>query len=143
MHLAADNLAEHTSHWLSDQVTRSRAGDKARPIVLALSNPAEVSECTAQEAADYTDGAAVFASGTVFPAVGRAVPAQANNSLVFPGEHSASWLQRLGESPCLLIAHSQANMKSQRSLKVVSTRDQAVAGLRVPAFQAAPQWRAV
>ena len=71
------------------QATRQRAGDGARPIVLALSNPAESSECTAKEAADFSGGAAVFASGTAFPPVGRRVPAQANNSLVFPGAHAA------------------------------------------------------
>ena len=71
------------------QATRQRAGDGARPTVLALSNPAESSECTAQEAADFSGGAAVFASGTAFPPVRRRVPAQANNSLVFPGAHAA------------------------------------------------------
>lgn len=71
------------------QAARQRAGDGARPIVLALSNPAESSECTAQEAAGFSGGAAVFASGTAFPPVGRRIPAQANNSLVFPGADAA------------------------------------------------------
>eukprot|EP00208_Stichococcus_sp_RCC1054_P004202 CAMPEP_0206137386 /NCGR_PEP_ID=MMETSP1473-20131121/2522_1 /ASSEMBLY_ACC=CAM_ASM_001109 /TAXON_ID=1461547 /ORGANISM="Stichococcus sp, Strain RCC1054" /LENGTH=630 /DNA_ID=CAMNT_0053530445 /DNA_START=352 /DNA_END=2243 /DNA_ORIENTATION=- len=66
-----------------------RAGKGSRPIVLALSNPKESAECTAQEAYDYTSGAAVFASGTAFPPTSvngqDREPAQANNSLVFPG----------------------------------------------------------
>ena len=39
---------------------------------------------------DWTDGRAVYASGTAFPPIARAdgsqyVPSQANNSLIFPG----------------------------------------------------------
>lgn len=61
----------------------------SRPIVLALSNPKDNAECTAQEAYEYTDGRAVYASGTSFGpvAVGQEhrMPAQANNSFIFPG----------------------------------------------------------
>ncbi len=53
--------------------------------MLALSNPVEAAECTAQEAYDFTGGRAVFASGTAFSSTGGRVPAQANNSLIFPG----------------------------------------------------------
>ena len=40
---------------------------------------------------DWTDGRAVYASGTAFPAIARAdgsqyIPSQANNSLIFPGK---------------------------------------------------------
>ena len=56
---------------------------------MALSNPSEVAECTAQQAFDWSAGRAVYASGTAFPPFhtqdGLNVPAQANNSLIFPG----------------------------------------------------------
>lgn len=43
-----------------------------------------------QEAYDFTEGAAVFASGTIFDPVTfggkKRVPAQANNSFIFPGK---------------------------------------------------------
>ena len=70
-------------------------GEGARPIVLALSNPDSVAECTAEAAYDWSDGKVVYASGTAFPPFkrrdGRAfVPSQANNSLIFPGEHTAA-----------------------------------------------------
>ncbi|DBB07785.1 TPA: hypothetical protein ACH3X3_009203 [Trebouxia sp. C0006] len=68
---------------------QSRWGRGSRPIVLALSNPSEVAECTAQQAYNWSGGKAVYASGTAFPPFqteeGMNVPAQANNSLIFPG----------------------------------------------------------
>lgn len=68
-------------------------GKGSRPIVLALSNPTEVAECTAQEAYDWSDGVAVYASGTAFAPFRTKqgqlyVPAQANNSLIFPGDRN-------------------------------------------------------
>lgn len=71
------------------QGVQSRWGSGSRCIVLALSNPSEVAECTAQQAYDWSGGKAVYASGTAFPPFhtkdGLNVPAQANNSLIFPG----------------------------------------------------------
>jgi malate dehydrogenase (oxaloacetate-decarboxylating)(NADP+) len=59
-----------------------------RPVILALSNPTEHAECTAEQAYTWSKGKAIYAAGVQFPPVhynGRTLlPGQANNFYVFP-----------------------------------------------------------
>jgi malate dehydrogenase (oxaloacetate-decarboxylating)(NADP+) len=58
------------------------------PVILALSNPTEHAECTAEQAYTWSKGKAIYAAGVQFPPVhwnGQTfLPGQANNFYIFP-----------------------------------------------------------
>jgi malate dehydrogenase (oxaloacetate-decarboxylating)(NADP+) len=75
-------------HLFTQAVIGAMAEINQRPIVFPYSNPTSRAECTAEEAYRWSEGRAIFASGSPFPAVEiggrRFVPGQGNNVYIFP-----------------------------------------------------------
>ena len=72
----------------NQKVIESMSRINERPVILALSNPTEHAECTAEQAYTWSKGKAIYAAGVQFAPVhynGQTfLPGQANNFYIFP-----------------------------------------------------------
>src|SRR3981081_3108391 len=72
----------------NQKVFESMSSINDRPVILALSNPTEHAECTAEQAYSWSKGKAIYAAGVQFAPVhykGQTyLPGQANNFYIFP-----------------------------------------------------------
>lgn len=72
----------------NQSVIEAMAKNNTRPIIFPFSNPTEHSECSAEEAYQWSNGRAIFASGSPFSPVHFNdqvfIPGQGNNVYIFP-----------------------------------------------------------
>lgn len=107
----------------TQDVVRRMAELNDRPVIFALSNPTSKAECTASRAYEWSDGRAVFSSGSPFAPVqyqGRTlVPGQGNNAYIFPGVGlgvTAVEATRVTQEMFMAAARTLADLVSQDQL---------------------------
>jgi len=106
------------------EVIESMARINQRPIIFALSNPTSKSECTAEQAYIWSEGRAIFASGSPFDTViyqgQKLVPGQGNNAYIFPGVGLgviASRSRRVTDEMFLAAARTLAGQVNEADLE--------------------------
>ena len=105
------------------EVIEAMAAINERPIIFPYSNPTSRSECTAEEAYRWSDGRAVFASGSPFPPIEigdrKFVPGQGNNVYIFPAMGMAVYVteaKRVTEEMFIVAAQAVAEQVTEENL---------------------------
>ena len=107
----------------TQEVIEAMSAINDRPAIFALSNPTSRAECTAKQAYEWSDGRAIFTSGSPFDAVemgGKThQPGQGNNAYVFPGiglGAIACQAKHIDDAMFLAAADALAQQVSQANL---------------------------
>ena len=108
----------------SKDIVEAVAAINERPIVFALSNPTSKAECTAEQAYAWSQGRAIFASGSPFDPVKLGnqtfVPGQGNNAYIFPGVGLGAIVSQarvITDEMFLAASHSLANQVTESDLE--------------------------
>ena len=108
----------------TQDIVESMAKINSRPIIFALSNPTSKAECTAEQAYTWSEGRAIFASGSPFDPVKLGnqtfVPGQGNNAYIFPGVGLGVIVSRsrvVTDEMFLAAAHSLASQVTEADLE--------------------------
>ncbi|MBW4692714.1 MAG: NAD-dependent malic enzyme [Lyngbya sp. HA4199-MV5] len=101
----------------TQQVVETMSKINDRPVILALSNPTEHAECTAEQAYTWSKGKAIYAAGVQFPPVqfnGQTfLPGQANNFYIFPAVGLAIYATQAKRVPDELFIEAAAAVADQ------------------------------
>ncbi len=107
----------------NQEVVREMNKHVDRPIIFALSNPTSKSECTPEQAYKWTDGRAIYASGSPFDPIKYKEKiydtGQGNNMYIFPGVGLGAIVceaTRITNSMFYTAAKTLAEMVEKKSL---------------------------
>ena len=108
----------------TEPLIREMGRVNSHPIIFALSNPTSKSECTAEQACNWTGGRAIFASGSPFDPVQienkKFYPGQGNNAYIFPGVGLGVVVSKsslITDEMFIVAADTLANMVTEKDLK--------------------------
>jgi malate dehydrogenase (oxaloacetate-decarboxylating)(NADP+) len=106
------------------EVVEAMSRINERPVILALSNPTQHAECTAEQAYTWSNGKAIYAAGVPFQPVqfkGQTfIPGQANNFYIFPAVAMAIYAtqaKRVSDELFIEAAKAVADQVSPELLK--------------------------
>jgi malate dehydrogenase (oxaloacetate-decarboxylating)(NADP+) len=112
-------------HSFNRRVIEAMSRINERPVIFPYSNPTSKSECTAQEAIEWSKGRAIFASGSPFAPLHWKdrlfVPGQGNNVYIYPAVGLAVFAteaRRVTDEMFLKAAESLAAQVTEQDLAV-------------------------
>ena len=108
----------------TQRVVEAMSRINERPVILAMSNPTEHAECTAEQAYNWSKGKAIFAAGVQFQPVhynGQTLlPGQANNFYIFPAVGMAilaTQAKRVSDEMFIEAAHAVSDQVTPEQLQ--------------------------